>query len=65
MKKEETKKSFKKGFIGGVGWSLGVTFGFTIVSVFLLFILSRIESVPVIGNIVGKIVESTLQYLGK
>ena len=61
-----SKKIFeqlKDGFFRGIGWAVGVSLGFAFVSTVLLFVLSRIDTLPVIGNFVASVVEATVKSL--
>lgn len=42
-------------FLGGISWSLGVWVGTTFIIAILVFILSKVDFVPVIGDFVGKV----------
>lgn len=42
-------------FLGGISWSLGVWIGTTFIIAILVFLLSKIDFVPVIGDFVGKV----------
>lgn len=59
------KELVKRGFYSGIGWAFGATVGFVIVSTILIFILSRVGGLPVIGNFLASIVQSTLEQLAK
>lgn len=48
-------------FIGGIAWSLGVFVGGTIVVSILLFIFSKVDLVPIVGDFVTRVTEDVLQ----
>ncbi len=50
---------FKEGVIAGVGWAIGVTVGFVIISTILVFILQTLGGLPFIGNFFANIVRET------
>ncbi len=62
-----SKKSqlFKKGFIRGIGWAFGVTVGFVIISTILVFVLKSLGGLPLIGDWIASVVETTLAQLAK
>jgi len=68
---EETHKKipslelFKRGFVSGIGWAVGVTIGFVIISSLLIFILQRAGGLPLIGDFLASLVEATLNQLYK
>jgi hypothetical protein len=62
-KTSSKRELFKRGFYSGIGWALGATIGFAIISTILVFILNRIGATPILGGWIARIVESTLQQL--
>jgi len=56
---------FKEGVIAGVGWAIGVTVGFVIVSTILVFVLQILGGLPFIGNFFANIVQETQVQLLK
>ena len=54
---------FKEGFISGLGWALGVTVGFVIISTILVVILRNLGGLPIVGNWIASIVEATQKQL--
>lgn len=61
MTKRKIVDIAKDGLISGIFWSFGVTIGFVIISTVVVAVLSRFDTLPVIGNFVANIVEQT-QY---
>lgn len=57
------RELFKRGLYSGIGWAFGATLGFAIISTILVFILSRIGAIPILGGWIARIVEATLQQL--
>lgn len=55
------KKMVIDNFIGGISWSLGVFVGGTIVVSILIFALSKVDLVPIIGDFVARVTENVLQ----
>jgi len=51
------------GFWKGVGWSFGVTFGFVIISTLIIFVLSKLGGLPVVGGFIADLVEATQESL--
>lgn len=49
----------KQGFLTGLGWSLGVTVGFAIVSTIIINVVRAGGGLPLIGNFFASIVEVT------
>jgi hypothetical protein len=60
---KEKLKLFLNGFIQGMGWSFGVTLGFIIISILLVYVLKLLGGMPLIGNFIAGIVESTLEQI--
>lgn len=46
------KKIIIRNFFGGIAWGLGITVGATLILAVGTFLLSRLNYVPVIGNLV-------------
>ncbi len=44
-------------FLGGIMWSIGVWIGTTFIIALLVFFLSKIDFIPVIGSFVGKVMD--------
>lgn len=67
MKKNQNEKFdiFKKGFVGGMGWALGVTVGLVVISSLLVVLLNYLGGVPIIGKWIAGIVEATQAAMGK
>lgn len=59
MTKKEFWEQAKQSVVGGIFWSIGVTIGFAVVSVLLITVFSRVDTIPVIGNFVADVVEQT------
>jgi len=59
MKSSSFTEHIKKGLIGGFFWAIGVSLGFTFVSIVTIFFLSRFISFPVVGGFVASVVEAT------
>ena len=55
----------KEGFFAGIGWAIGVTVGFVIVSSLIVFILNMLGGLPLIGGIIASIVQATQEQLLK
>ena len=56
---------FKEGIIAGVGWAVGVTIGFVLISTILVLVLRSLGGLPLIGDTVASIVEATQDSLLK
>ena len=55
----------KEGLVAGLGWAIGVTIGFVVISTILVLLLKSLGGVPYIGEWVARIVESTQDQLIK
>ena len=53
----------KEGFFAGLGWAIGVTIGFVILSTILVMFLKFLGGLPLIGSWVASIVEATQEQL--
>lgn len=49
------KEIFTNNFIGGIAWALGATIGGAIILAIIGFILSKVDLIPVVGDLVSKI----------
>ena len=56
---------FKEGMVAGIGWAIGVTIGFVIISTILVFVLQQLGGLPIIGTWIAPIVEETQSQLLK
>jgi hypothetical protein len=54
---------FRAGLIGGIGWAIGVTLGFAIISAVAITLLDRTSVIPILGNWIAEIVENTQMHL--
>ncbi len=63
IEKYEKKEMFKRGVVAGIGWAIGVTLGFALVSALLVLIAKALGEVPSIGDFFASIVESTQESL--
>jgi hypothetical protein len=52
-----------KGFLSGLGWSLGATFGFTILVTILSVILNFLGGMPFVGSILADLIHFTNEAL--
>lgn len=50
---------FRNGFISGLGSAFGATIGFVIVSTVVVYVLSLLGGVPLIGQWLASIVDAT------
>ena len=51
---------FFNNFLGGIAWGLGATLGLSIVLGIFVFILGKINFVPVVGNFASSVVNYVL-----
>jgi len=49
------KKIIFDNFLGGISWSFGVWIGTSIILILTVFVLSKVNLVPIIGNFVAEI----------
>jgi len=49
----------RQGVIAGIGWAIGVTIGFVLISTLLAFTLRSLGGLPLIGAWIANIVEAT------
>lgn len=59
------RKLFQQGIVAGIGWAIGVTIGFVLISSVFVFLLNLVGGVPVLGEWTADIVEATLDQLEK
>ncbi len=66
MKASETQRSYKRifseNFIGGIAWALGIFFGTTFLVGILVIILSRLQTIPVIGKFIYNVTQEVEKY---
>lgn len=65
VEEHDKKAMFLRGVIAGIGWALGVTIGFVLVSTVLAFLLKNAGGLPLIGDWIANIVESTIEQLSR
>lgn len=56
------RKIFLNNFIGGIGWALGVTIGFSLLIAMLGILSDYIGLVPFIGSFISDIIDFVLSY---
>ena len=56
---------FKEGIMAGIGWAIGATIGFFLISTVLVVLLKQLGGLPLIGTWIASIVEVTQQQLIK
>lgn len=56
---------FKEGIMAGIGWAIGATIGFVLVSTVLVVVLRQLGGLPLVGKWIASIVEVTQQQLIK
>jgi len=61
--KTPIRKTILHGFVGGIAWAVGASIGLTILVGIISYILRLLGGLPFIGEIVGKIVQYTQEYL--
>jgi len=64
VKKNHFEK-FKEGLVNGIGWSMGVTVGFLIISSFLIYLLQYAGGLPIVGRFIADIIATTQVSLVK
>lgn len=62
-KKRTKKEIFNSGLVGGLGWAIGVTIGFALISIVIITLVDRTSVVPVIGDFITQVVEYTESQL--
>lgn len=62
-KKRPKRDIFKAGIVGGLGWAFGVTIGFAIISIIIIFLIDRAGGIPLIGDWIANVVEATQTQL--
>jgi hypothetical protein len=63
LKKKEHPSVFLKGFLGGLGWTVGATLGFAIFVAVVSMILNLLGGLPVVGNFLANIIHFTSEAL--
>jgi len=61
--KKTNQSRFLRGFIGGLGWSIGATLGFAIFVAVISMAFNLLGGLPYIGNILADIVIFTNEAL--
>jgi len=56
---------FKRGIVAGLGWAIGVTIGFALVSAILILITKSLGGLPSIGDFFASVIEKTQESLLK
>lgn len=65
MASKKISQLIKEGLFRGIGWAIGATIGFVIVSTIVVFVLRQIGGLPMIGGWFASIVDATLEQLAK
>lgn len=65
LEKHDKRTMFLKGIVAGIGWAFGVTIGFIIISTILAFLLKNAGGLPLVGDWIANVVESTIEQLSK
>lgn len=61
-KVERSKKQIIiNNFLGGIAWGLGATIGLTALLAIIGFLVSKIDWMPIIGNVISTGFESAIQ----
>jgi hypothetical protein len=60
---KKTSQSLFHGFVGGLGWAIGASFGFAVLIAITSYIFTLLGGLPLIGNFIGQIVKHTQNYL--
>ncbi len=55
-------KMMFENFLGGIAWSLGVTFGWAIIIAIIAIVLSKINYVPVVGDFILNIINYVAKH---
>lgn len=61
VSKRSRGKMIIDNFLGGIAWSLGVWIGATLIIAIIIFALSKVNYIPIVGGIVVEI----LNYIGE
>lgn len=59
MALQDRIRTFREGFVGGIGWAFGVTLGFIIISALLWFLANRLGGIPYLGEKIQDLVRAT------
>jgi hypothetical protein len=62
-KSASVKHLFRQGFYSGIGWAIGVTLGFALISTIIVALFSRLGGLPLIGSWIASIVSATTEQL--
>jgi hypothetical protein len=62
-KKNSYKQIFFKNVIAGLGWAVGITFGFVLFTFILTFILNQLGGLPIVGDFFASLIEVTQKAL--
>jgi hypothetical protein len=54
----------KQGLYSGIGWAIGATLGFAIVSTIVVFSFNLLGGLPLIGGFIANVVKETQVQLG-
>lgn len=61
--KENKRQAFINNFVGGLGWMVGATFGFTIFVLLISLLFKLLGGLPIIGDFFASLIEVTNQAL--
>ena len=58
-----SKQKFINGFLGGLGWGIGITVGTAIFIGILGIIVSKVDFVPIFGQFLAEVIKSAQTHL--
>lgn len=64
-KRTSYRELFQQGIFAGIGWAIGVTIGFVMISIVLVFVLRNLGGMPIVGSWIASVVESTQEQLAR
>ncbi len=53
----------REGVYSGIGWALGVTVGFALISTLIVIFVNSLGGIPIVGGFLADIVDATLAQL--
>ena len=62
---DRKRNLLRNGFVTGIGWAIGVTLGFVLISTFLIWLLRAAVGLPVVGDFATSVLEGTIDQLSK
>lgn len=63
VERYKKKEMFLRGIIAGIGWAIGVTIGFALISTILVLVFKSLGGLPLVGDFFSSVSQTTQESL--